>query len=118
MALTCGRRPVRKNVPEMAATAPTHLFHADHSIAGVAHSPNVGFVIRLEETRPTRTGIEFRTRPEERQTTKAARVNTILVVVEKNTAEGGVRAVFEQHVALLLGEARSYRFALSRTWRG
>jgi hypothetical protein len=97
----------------MATAAPTHLFHADHSIAGVAHPPNVGFVIRLEEAGPARTGVEFRTRPEERQTTKAARVNTILVVVEKNTAEGGLRAVLEQHVAFFLGETSNYRLALS-----
>ncbi len=113
MTLTRRRRPVRKNVPEMTTAAPTHLFHADHSVAGVADPPNVGFVIRLEEAGPPRTGVEFRTRPEERQTTKAARVNTILVVVEKNTAEGGLRAVLEQHVAFLLGEAGNNRLALN-----
>ena len=115
MALTRGRRSVRKNVPEMATTAPTHFFHADHSIAGVAHPPNVGCIIRLEKTGPTRTGVEFRTRPEERQTTEAARVHTILVVVEKHTAEGCLSAVLEQHVALLPGEASNYRLTLSRT---
>ncbi len=113
MTLTRRRRTVRKNVPEMATAAPTDLFHADHSIAGVAHPPNVGLVIRLEKAGPTRTGVEFRTRPEQRQTTKAARVNTILVVVEKHTAEGGLSAVLEQHVAFLVGEASNYRLALN-----
>ena len=118
MALTRRRRPVRENVPEMAAAARTDLFHTDHSVASVAHPSNVGFVIGLEEAGPTSTGVEFRTRPEERQTTKAARVDTILVVVEKHTAEGGLSAVLEQHVALLAGEASNYRLALSRTWWG
>ncbi len=113
MTLSRRRRPVWKDVPEMATAAPTHLFHADHSIAGVAHLPNVRFVIRLEKAGPTRTGVEFRTRPEERQTTKAARVDAILVVVEKHAAKGGLSAVLEQHVAFLLGEASNYRLALS-----
>lgn len=112
MALARRRRAVREYVPEMATTARTDLFHADHSIAGVAHPPNVGFVIGLENAGPTRTGVEFRSRPEERQTTEAARVHTILVVVQKHTAEGGLSAVLEQHVTLLTGEASSYRLAL------
>ncbi len=113
MTLARRRRPVRENVPEVAATARAHLFHADHSIAGVAQPPNVGFVIGLEKTGPTRTGVEFRSRPEKRQTTKAARVHTIFVVVEKHTAEGGFSAVLEQHLTLLPGEAGNYRLALS-----
>ena len=113
MTLTRRRRTVRENVPEMAAAARTDLFHTDHSMAGVAHPPNVGFVIGLEKAGPTRTGVEFRTRPKERQATKAARVDTILVVVEKHTAEGGLSAVLEQHVAFLLGETGDYRLALS-----
>jgi hypothetical protein len=113
MTLTCRRRPVRKNVPEMAAAARTDLFHTDHSMAGVAYTPNVGLVIGLEKAGPTRTGVEFGTRPKERQATKAARVDTILVVVEKHTAEGGLSAVLEQHVAFRPGEASNYRLALS-----
>lgn len=113
MTLTRRRRPVRENVPEMAAAARTDLFHADHSIASVAHPPNVGFVIGLEKAGPTRTGVKFRSRPEKRQATKAARVHTILVVVQKYTAEGGLSAVLEQHFTLLTGEASNYRLALS-----
>lgn len=112
MTLAGRGRPVRKNVPEMAPTAPTDLFHADHSIAGVAHPPNVRLVIRFEETWPTRTGVEFRTRPEERQPTKAARVDAILVVVEEHTTEGGLGAVLEQDVVLLSGEAGNERLTL------
>lgn len=33
MTLARRRRPVRENVPEVAATARADLFHADHSIA-------------------------------------------------------------------------------------
>lgn len=113
MSLARRRRPVRKNVSEMATAAATDLFHADHSIAIVAHPPDVSLVIRFEKAGPTRAGIEFRARPKERQATEAAGVNTILVVVEKHTAEGGLGAVLEQHVAFLLGEASSYRLALS-----
>ena len=113
MTLTRRRRPVRENVPEMTAAARTDLFHTDHTVASVAHPSNVDFVIGLEEARPTSTGVEFRIRAEERQATKAARVDTILVVVEKHTAEGGLSAVLEQHVAFLLGETGDYRLALS-----
>lgn len=113
MTLARRRRPVRENVPEVAATARTDLFHADHSIASVTHPSNVGFVIRLEKAGPTRTGVEFRTRPEKRQTTKTARVHTLLVVVEKHTAEGGLSTVLEQHLTFLPSEARNYRLALS-----
>jgi hypothetical protein len=101
MTLARWRRAVRKNVPEMAAAARTDLFHADHSVASVAHTPNVCLVVGLEEARPTRTGVEFRTRPEERQTTKTAGVDAILVVVEKHPTEGGLGAVLEQDVSLL-----------------
>ena len=116
MTLAGRRRAVRKNVPEMAPAACTDLFHADHSIASVAHPPNVCLVIGLEEAWPTRTGVEFRTRPEERQTTKAARVDAILVVVEKHTTEGGLGAVLEQDVVFLRGEACNDRVTLGRTW--
>jgi hypothetical protein len=61
MTLARRRRPVRKNVPEMAAAARTDLFHTNHSMAGVAYTPNVGCVIGLEKAGPTCTGIEFRT---------------------------------------------------------
>ena len=108
-----GRRwPVRKNVPEMAPAACTDLFHADHSITRVAHPPNVCLVIGLEEARPTRAEVEFRTRPKERQTTEAARVHAILVVVEKHTTEGGLGAVLEQYVMLFRGEVCNDRVTL------
>jgi hypothetical protein len=113
MTLARRRRPVRENMPEVTATARTNLFHTDHSIADVAYPPNVRFVIGLEKAGPTRTGIEFRSRPEKRQATKAARIYTILMVVEKHTAKGGLGAVLEQHLTLLPGETRNYRLALS-----
>ncbi len=61
MTLAGRRRAVLKNVPEMARAARTDIFHAEHSIASVAHPPNVCLVIGLEEAWPTRTGVEFRT---------------------------------------------------------
>ena len=95
MTLAGRRRAVRENMSEMTPAACTDLFHAGHSEAGVAHPPNVGFATGLEKAGPTRTGVEFRTRTEERQATKTARVDTILVVVEKHAAEGGLGAVLE-----------------------
>src|SRR5579864_3699173 len=112
MTLAGRRRAVRKNVSEMAPAARAYLFHADHPIAGVSHSPNVGLVIGLEEARPARPGVEFRTRVEQRQTTKPARVDAILVVVEKNTTEGCFGTVLEQYVAFLRGEAPNDRLTL------
>lgn len=112
MTLAGRLRAVRKNVPEMAPAACTDFFHPDHSIASVAHPPNVCLLIGLEEAWPTRTGVELRTRPKERQTTEAARVHAILVVVEKHTTEGGLGAVLEQHVVFLRGEACNDRVTL------
>src|SRR5258708_1353852 len=101
MTLAGRRRAVRKNVSEVAPAACTDFFHANHSIAGVAHPPNVCLVIGFEEAWPTGTRVEFRTRPKESQTTEAARVDAILVVGEKPTKEGGLGAVLEQPVLFL-----------------
>ena len=116
MTLAGRRRAVRKNVSEVAPAACTDFFYADHSIASVAHPPNVCLVIGLEEAWPTRTGVEFRTRPKERQTTEAARVDAILVVVEKHPTEGSLCAVLEQHVVFLRGKACNDRVTLVGTW--
>ena len=116
MTLAGRRRAVRKNVSEVAPAACTDFFYADHSVASVAHPPNVCLVIGLEEAWPTRTGVEFRTRPKERQTTEAARVDAILVVVEKHPTEGSLCAVLEQHVVFLRGKACNDRVTLVGTW--
>ena len=116
MTLAGRQRAVRKNVSEVAPAACTNFFYADHSVAGVAHPPNVSLVIGLEEAWPTRTGVEFRTRPKERQTTEAARVDAILVVVEKHPTEGSLCAVLQQHVVFLRGEAGNDRVTLRGTW--
>jgi hypothetical protein len=70
MTLAGRRRALPENVPEMTPAACTDFFHADHSTASVAHPPNVCLVIGLEKAWPTRAGVEFGTRPEERQTAK------------------------------------------------
>lgn len=116
MTLASWGRAVREYVPEMAPAACADLFHADHPIAGIAHPANVCLVIGPEEAWPTRTGVEFRTRLEERQTAKAARINAIPVVVEKPTTEGGLGAVLEQDVVFLHGQACNDRITLGRTW--
>jgi len=63
MTLAGRRRPIRNDMPEMTSAPCTDFFYTGHSITSVAHSPNVGFVIRLEEARPPGTGIELRARP-------------------------------------------------------
>jgi hypothetical protein len=50
--LTRGTRTVGKHVAEMAAASRADLFHANHSVAGVANAFDVGFIIRHEEARP------------------------------------------------------------------
>src|SRR4029077_9423598 len=65
MAFPGRRRPIRKHVTQMASAACTDFLHSDHSVARIANTPNMGFVIGFEETRPTRPGIKLRTRFEE-----------------------------------------------------
>src|SRR5262249_52312328 len=48
--------------------------------------------------------IELRTRTEQRQPAKPARVNAVLLVVEEDSAEGRFGAVLKQHVALVVAE--------------
>src|SRR5215469_11366644 len=101
MPLAGGRRAVRENVPEMAAAASTNLFHPHHAVARVAQTADVRLVVRLEKARPTGAGVELRTGPEQRQAAEAAGVYPLLVIVQKDAAERGFRAVLEQHAPLI-----------------
>jgi hypothetical protein len=101
MTLTGRRRTVGEHVTEMTAAARTDLFHAHHSVAGVAHPPDVPLVERLEEARPAGTGVELGIRPEEWQTAKPAGVDPVFVVVQKHPTERGFGTVSEQDVPLV-----------------
>src|SRR5580658_8382437 len=102
MTLAARRRSIRKHVTQMAAAARAHLFHADHSIAAVAHPPDMRFIVGREETRPTRARVELGARAKQRQAAKAAGVDALLVIVEEHAAERRFSAVLEQHASRVL----------------
>jgi hypothetical protein len=116
MAFAGRRRSIRKHVTQVAPAARAHFLNTDHSIARITNTPDMGFVIGLEETRPPRPRIELRARPKERQAAKAAGVNAVLVIVEKHTTEGSFRAVLEQHALLVLIKARGDLRTLRLSW--
>jgi hypothetical protein len=97
----------------MASAACADFLDTDHSIAGIANAFNMGFVVGLKETRPTRPGIKLRARFEERQTAEAAGVNSVSVIVEKYATERRFRAVLEQYASRVLietcGDLRTLR---------
>jgi len=110
--LTGGLGSIRKNVSQVAPTSRTNFLHAHHSITRIAQPLDVRFIVRLEEAGPTRTGVKFRAGAEQRQAAEPARVDTVLLVVEEDSAERRFRTVLEQYVSLLIGETGSNLLAL------
>src|SRR5262252_6679568 len=106
MALTGWWRSVRKHVTEMATAACADLLDADHSIAGIAQTADVRFVVGTEEARPARARVKFCIRPKQRQAAEAAGVDAIAVIVEEHATEGGFGAVLEEHTPLIAVETR------------
>src|SRR6202011_3961938 len=113
MPLTGGWWPIRENMPQVAAAARANLLDAHHPVARVPDAFDVQRSDGLEEARPAGAGIEFGIGPEQRQPAEPARVDAVLLVVEKDAAEGGLGAMFEEHAALVAGKAGGYCPALS-----
>ena len=103
---------IRKHVPQVTSAPGTHFLDAHHSITRVAQALDVRLFVRLEEARPTRTGIEFRAGTKQRQAAEPARVDAVLLVVEEDTTERRFRAMLKQNVALLVVESGSDLLAL------
>src|SRR3984893_7163721 len=116
MALAGRRGPIRKHVTQMAPAARANFLNADHSIARITNTPDMGFVIGRKETRPPRSRIEFRARSEERQAAKTAGVKGVLVIVEEHATESRFRAVLEQHALLVLVKANGDLRTLRLSW--
>jgi len=93
--LTRRWRTIRKNVSEMTPAACAYFLHANHAVAGVAQALDVRIVIGAEETRPAGAGVELRVGAEERQSAEAARLDAVLLVNKKDTAEGSFSAVLQ-----------------------
>jgi len=85
----------------MAATARTDLFDPDHPKARISNTSDVRLIIRLEETRPPRPGVELRARPKKGQAAKAARVDTLFVIVQKHATKRSFRPMFEKDASLV-----------------
>src|SRR5260370_30560116 len=108
MPLAGGSWAIREYVPQVAAAARANLFDTHHPVACVPDALDVQLGERLEEARPAGAGIEFGIGPEQRQPAEPARVDAVLLVVEKDTAEGGLGAMFQEHAALVAGKAGGY----------
>src|SRR6267154_1217754 len=118
MPLTGGPWPIREYMPQVAAAARANLLDAHHPVARVPDAFDVQLGEGLEETRPAGAGIEFGIGPEQRQPAEPARVDAVLLVVEKDAAESGLGAVFQEHAALVAGKSGGYCAALCIGGRG
>src|ERR1700675_714781 len=118
MPLAGGRWPIREYVPQVAAAARTNLFDTHHPVACVPDPLDVQLGEGLEETRPSGAGIEFGIGPEQGQPAEPARVDAVLLVVEKHAAEGGLGAMLQEHAALVAGKAGGYCVTLWIGGRG
>src|ERR1700692_1319334 len=118
MPLTRGPWPIREYMPQVAAAARANLLDARHPIARVPDAFDVQRSEGLEEARPAGAGIEFGVGPEQRQPAEPAGVDAVLLVVEKDAAESGLGAVFQEHAALVAGKAGGYCAALFIGGRG
>src|SRR5229473_2656456 len=118
MPLAGGPWAIREYVPQVAAAARANLFDTHHPVACIPDALDVQLGERLEEARPAGAGIEFGIGPEQRQTAEPARVDAVLLVVEKDAAEGGLGAMFQEHAALVAGKAGGYCAALCIGGRG
>ena len=77
---------------------------AYHSVAGITtYEQSVG-LFRLKETRPTRTGIEFGRRVEQRAAAAHAAVCSRIVAIPVQTGEWRFRPALLRHPELLGGE--------------
>src|SRR5579872_3867573 len=96
MALAGRRRPVGKDMAEVTTAARANFLHPNHPVARIPQALDVRLVIRPEETGPPGTGIELCTGAEQGQSAEAAGIDPILLVIQKDAAEGGFRAVFQK----------------------
>src|SRR6267143_1357034 len=117
VALTGRRRPVGKQVAEVAVAAPAADLDALHAVRAVAQEREVLGVERLVEGRPAGARLELGPRAKERQPAQPAAVHALVLVVQKTTAKRWLGAVVEQDPALLAGEVARQALALRRRQR-
>lgn len=104
IALPDRRRAVWKDMSLMRTASGANDFRSDHAIAGVA---NVAEMIRGEgrsETRPSSATLELRTRPEQWQAAQPARINSLPLLGEENSAKRRFRPMLEQNLPLVLAK--------------
>ena len=117
MTLARRGRSIREHMTKVAATSRTDFFDPDHAVARVAQASNVRLVVGFEETWPAGARVKFGAGSEERQAAKAARVDSLSVIVEKDSAERSLRPVSKEHAPLFLIE-RCRNFLTLRVCRG
>ena len=76
-------------------------FVARHAVAEVLLGADVLVRDRLKEARPARSRVKLGIRAKERETASYARIDTCLVVVVENPAEGAFCALCSSHFVLL-----------------
>ena len=97
-------RAVLEDMAEMRIAAGADDLVSDHAMAAVGDGLNIFRGHGLEEAGPASPGIELRVGGKERQVAANAVINTILVVVVEEPAEGALRAFAARDAILLLGE--------------
>jgi hypothetical protein len=86
-----------------AATSANDL-RSDHAIVGILNVPEVISSDGRGEARPAGTTFKLCAGFEQRQSAQAAGIQPLPFLVEENTAERGLFAMFEQQVPLCLAE--------------
>src|SRR3569833_480643 len=105
--LLAGRwRPIGKHMSQVTSATCAHLFHPGHAVARITQALDVRLIVGTEKARPAGARVELGVGAEERQTTEAACVDAIFLVIQKDAAEGSFGAVLEQYAALAAVESR------------
>src|SRR5690349_19076690 len=91
-------------MPLVSAAACANDLGASHAVAGVADVLQVIGRKWRGEAGPAGAALELLATVEQRQAAQAAGVDSFPLLIEENAAKGSLGAMFEEDVALLLGE--------------
>ena len=96
-----GRRPVRKHVAEVTVAAPAADLSAYHPVTVVVQLPDMVWIERFEEARPTGSGFKLGRRTKQGQPAQATGVVAFGLVVQQRPAERAFGGALEQDPALV-----------------
>ncbi len=103
--MPCRRRAILEHMAKMARATLAADLDPPHAVAAILDMADMVSVEGLGEAGPARAGLELCARSEQRQPAEAAGIDAILLIVQKETAEGSFRAVLQQHPAFFRRQA-------------